>query len=165
MAAQSERSKATHREAAWLLFRSRAPSMTTPEQQDQGEWRTRHSPDVGWYVRHDERHKSGLDPDTFYCLTEEFANITAAYLNTLTRQLEEARRWANDANQRSLIYERRAIEAERQLEVAKEGLAFYADRTLYFHNDGMCSPACADEGDTARATLRALDPTASEETT
>ena len=35
----------------------------------------------------------------------------------------------------------------------KAALEFYADRQIYFHDDGKCSLACADEGDKARAAI------------
>ena len=53
----------------------------------------------------------------------------------------------------SQIIQSRAGQHEARAEALEAALRFYADRQIYFHDDGKCSLACADEGDKARAAI------------
>lgn len=86
------------------------------------------------------------------------------YVNdTLTRQLEEARRDCEETVRLHLEEKQRQLDkAERQLETAKAGLEAILRRDGW---RSLSSPPDEDMADIARDTLRALAPTASEETT
>ena len=55
-------------------------------------WEVRHSPDMGWYIRDDERHESFAKdasiPDSFYgFLNESAAGAVADSLNILEQEI------------------------------------------------------------------------------